>query len=97
MRLLIDQVCSEEEVLLNIPFGYLSVFICYLCLDDAIRHRVQERLPNSDLLPLFDAVQEFSRYHKAIENNLATDSFVDHQLSFADRVQRVLTDLKQAN
>lgn len=44
-------------------------------------------------MPLFETVEEFSRYHKVIEKDIDADGFLDHQMSFADRVQNLLHDL----
>ena len=83
---------SEEEITSNVPFGYLSVMLCNLCLYAQARSQVEARLPGQSLIPLLDAVAEFLRYHKAIDKAMNDEAILDGKVGFVDRVQTLLNE-----
>lgn len=74
----------------NVPFGYLSVLICFLCLAPAAQSQAESRLPDRSMVSLLDAVEEFLKYHKVIDTAINDDGSVNGQPGFADRVQALL-------
>lgn len=86
---------SEREASLNVAFGYLSVLLSYLCLNETVRFMVSSQLQGGSLKQLLDAVQEFLHYHREIDANIhKPEKGVDVQADFIDRLQRLIDGLK---
>lgn len=69
----------------------------WLCLNPAIKARVSDRLPGNSLKQLLDAVEEFLRYHRRVDQViLRDDGEHDARDSFIGRLQSHVDDLKKA-
>ena len=69
----------------------------WLCLNPAIKARVSGRLPGNSLKQLLDAVEEFLRYHRRVDQVvLRGDGEDDARASFVGRLQSHVDDLKKA-
>lgn len=66
----------------------MTVLLCYLCLNKAVREAAEERLPGQTLTPLLDAMEEFLQYHRQIERDR------DLPAEFASRLQALADRLK---
>lgn len=76
-------------------FGYLSVLLSYLCVNQEIRLRVSSRLQGRTLNQLLDAVDEFLHYHRQIDEEIyQDDGEMDVRAGFIDRLQRLVNELK---
>ena len=75
----------------------MSVLLAWLCLNPAIKARVSGRLPENSLKRLLDAVDEFLRYHRRVDQViLRGDGEDDARTSFVGRLQSHVDDLKKA-
>lgn len=76
-------------------FGYLSVLLSYLCVNQEVRLRVSSRLQGRTLKQLLDAVDEFLHYHRQIDEDIyQDDGEMDVRAGFIDRLQRMVNELK---
>lgn len=64
------QANSVAQTHSNVVFGYLSVLLSTLALDDEIRARIRAALPGSGLERLFSTVEEFLLYHRKVEEEI---------------------------
>lgn len=78
--------------MLIVPFGYLSVLLCILCMNENIQSTVSAQLPGRSLKLLLDTVEEFLLYHKQIDCGTHTDD--DLGIGFIGRLQGVVDKLK---
>lgn len=86
---------SEREASLNVAFGYLSVLLCYLCLNKTVRFMVSSQLQGGSLKQLLDAVREFLSYHREIDADIHQDEEgVEAKADFVARLQRLIEELK---
>ena len=69
----------------------------WLCLNPAIKVRVSDRLPGNSLKQLLDAVEEFLRYHRRVDQVILRDDGEDDARdSFVGRLQSHVDNLKKA-
>lgn len=91
-----SQVYSEEETTSNVAFGYLSVLLIYLTVDDEARQMVASQLDGRSLLPLLGVVEEFLQYHRQIDEECNVDEGdVDFKTSFVGRLENVLDRVRR--
>ena len=75
----------------------MSVLLGWLCLDPAIKARVSDRLPGNSLKQLLDAVEEFLRYNRSVDQAIVgADREDDARATFIGRLQSHVDDLKKA-
>ncbi|PGH16906.1 hypothetical protein AJ80_05050 [Polytolypa hystricis UAMH7299] len=90
------QVTSEAHSVVqtqsNVAFGYISVLLSTLSLDDDVRSGLKGALPGKNLHTLFATVEEFLQYHRKVEEELQDESMV----GFTSRLQGVLNRIKRA-
>ena len=71
------------------------MLLCWLCLDSAIKTRVSDRLPGNSLKQLLDAVEEFLRYHRSVDQAIVgADGEDDARAIFIGRLQNLVDNLK---
>ncbi len=76
-------------------FGYLSVLISYLCIDDTIRDKVGSNLQGSTLKQLLDSVEEFMHYHTQVDDEVPQQELeLDGKANFLRRLRSVIHELK---
>lgn len=76
-------------------FGYVSVLLSYLCINEAVRQKVSARLQGGTLGPLLDAVEEFLQYHRQIDDGVRRDDGEEEvRAGFVGRLQGVVDNLK---
>ena len=76
-------------------FGYLSVLLSLLSLCQVIKERVCSQLQGGTLEQLLDAVNEFIKYHRQVEDEIyQVDRDVDLRAGFIDRLQMVVERLQ---
>lgn len=74
----------------------MSVLLGWLCLDPAIKARISDRLPGNSLKQLLDAIEEFLRYHRRVDQAIVRgDSEDNARLSFVGRLQCHVDDLRK--
>ena len=77
--------------------GWVSVLLSWLCLDPGIKARVSGRLPGNSLKQLLDAVEEFLRYHRRVDQViLQGDGEDDAKANIVGRLQSHVDDLRKA-
>lgn len=68
----------------------------WLCLDPAIKARIDSRLPGNSLKQLLDAIDEFLQYHRRIDQVIIrADGEGDARASFVGRLQSHVDNLKK--
>ena len=74
----------------------MSVLLGWLCLNPAIKARISDRLPGNSLKQLLDAVEEFLRYHRRVDQAITRGDGEDEaKASFVGRLQSHVDDLKK--
>ncbi|MCJ1433797.1 hypothetical protein MMC27_003162 [Xylographa pallens] len=92
----ISEVTSEKEIRFNVPFGYLSILLSFLCLSASIRQRIRSRLRGQMLSTIFSAAEEFLQYHRQITDEIPeAEEGDDLKANFVSRVQSVVDRLKR--
>ncbi|KAL8798140.1 MAG: hypothetical protein Q9182_006919 [Xanthomendoza sp. 2 TL-2023] len=95
-REVVAKVYSEEETSSNVAFGYLSVLLSYLCVEDHARRMVEHELPGGKLQSLLDTVEEFLHYHRQIDEDMEVDDGeIGVKASFIGRLERTVSILRQ--
>lgn len=75
-------------------FGYLSVLISYLCIDEMTRDKVSSSLQGKTLKQLLDSVEEFMHYHTQVDDVPQGGLDFDDKTNFLHRLHSVINDLK---
>ena len=75
-------------------FGYLSVFISYLCVDESTRDKVSSSLRGRTFKQLLDSVEEFMHYHTQVDDVSQGGLDIDDKTNFLRRLRSVINDLK---
>ncbi len=89
---------SEQETSSNVAFGYLSVLLCYLCLNDVVRAQISSHLEGGTLKQLLDAVDEFLSFHRKVDEEITrSDGEVDFRAGFISRLQSVIDGLRPSH
>ena len=79
-------------------FGYLSVLLSYLCIEEHSRQMIAKRLDDESLRPLLDAVEEFLQYHRQIDQELVlTEGEMDLKATFVSRLEKVVDRMKSVS
>ncbi|KAK2799072.1 hypothetical protein FQN51_007179 [Onygenales sp. PD_10] len=93
----IFQADSVVQTHSNVAFGYLSVLLSTVCLDDEPRTHVKKSLHSRNLNRLLTAVEEFLHYHRKVEKELQdTNSEYESVAGFTSRLQGIVDRIKQA-
>ena len=97
-RLTWNQASSVEQTTSLVAFGYLSVLLCNLCMDEPIRLRVRGLLQGGTLQPLLLFVGEFLDHFRRSEELEFKPDEDDRKMksNFVDRFEGVLDTLRQA-
>ncbi|KAG0648430.1 Wings apart [Hyphodiscus hymeniophilus] len=85
---------SLEDNHKNIPFGYLSVLLGYLCLSPTILERVRNQLEGKTLKPLLASIEEFIGHHKTVDDLYATEDGHSPNSAFTERLEALVSILK---
>ncbi|KAL9611308.1 MAG: hypothetical protein Q9167_004032 [Letrouitia subvulpina] len=84
----------EKSISFNIPFGYLSVLLCFMCVSGNARELLRYRFDDHVLRDLHDAAEEFLQYHRQVDEEALGSGEVDMKLSFIGRLQQVVETMK---
>lgn len=84
---------------MNVAFGYLSVFISYLCIDESIRDKVSASLKGQAFAQLLNSVEEFMHYHAQLDEAPPQGSPQgrfdnENKANFLHRLRSVVNDLR---
>ncbi|KAK2797748.1 hypothetical protein FQN50_009077 [Emmonsiellopsis sp. PD_5] len=91
------QADSVVQTHSNVAFGYLSVLLSTVCLDDEPRTHVKKSLHSRNLNRLLTAVEEFLHYHRKVEKELQdTNGEYESVAGFTSRLQGIVDRIKQA-
>ncbi|OJD23763.1 hypothetical protein ACJ73_04881 [Blastomyces percursus] len=81
----------------NVAFGYLSVLLSTVCLDDEARLHVRNSLPGRSIGRVLATVEEFLHYHRKVEKELQIGGREHESVSgFTCRLQSIVDRIKQA-
>lgn len=91
------QADSVVQTHSNVAFGYLSVLLCTLSLDDDVRSHLRTALRGKNLGRLLSIVEEFLHYHRKVEEELKEPSpESDSRLGFTSRLQGIVDRIRDA-
>lgn len=92
-----DQASSVEQTSSLVAFGYLSVLLCNVCMEQQIRLLVRRLLKGGTLQPLLLFVEEFlEHFRRAEELESKQDDEHTMKSGFVGRFERVLNVLREA-
>jgi hypothetical protein len=89
------QAISMEESQSSVAIGYLSVLLGNLCLNESIRTRVREQLPDRRLTALVDKVKEFVRVHEHANRKAKQYEGEEGQETWRNYTARIMLVVKQ--
>lgn len=79
----------------NVAFGYLSVLLSTLCLDDEARSHLRRSLPGKNLDRLLATVDEFLRHYRKVEEELHNPQpQEDPMAEFTSRLQGIVNRIR---
>src|SRR5438046_2467471 len=87
------QASSLEQSHALVTFGYLSMLICTLCLDDDIRSKVRRGMKGRSLYPLILTVEEFLHHFRTVEQVMVEDEASNN---FTERFGQIVNQLREA-
>lgn len=73
-----------EKSQLNVAFGYLSVLLGYMSLFDGVRQRFSSMHKAGNLMPLLEAIREFTVYNRAAANAMSQDGAEQPSASYSN-------------
>ncbi|KAI4729636.1 hypothetical protein E4T49_02456 [Aureobasidium sp. EXF-10728] len=84
---------SEEEMQANIPYAWLSVLLGYICLDEAVRARVNDWLPGENGSVLVDAVEGIALMSQQVDSQAAEEKG-EISSGFTQKLQALVARLR---
>lgn len=91
------QADSVVQTHSNVAFGYLSVLLSTLCLDDEVRTQVRGQLPGNSLRRLLGVVEEFLHYYRKVDEELRDPVVEEDAMSgFTSRLQGIVDRIRAA-
>ncbi|KAI4215041.1 MAG: hypothetical protein LQ351_002355 [Letrouitia transgressa] len=91
---LLRQDYLEKSISFNVPFGYLSVLLCFVCVSGNAQELLHYRFEDQVLRDLHDAAEEFLHYHRQIDEEALGSGEVDMKHDFISRLQQVVETIK---
>ena len=79
----------------NVVVGYLAVLLLALCLNTDARLQVQKSLHPEGLITLVSIVNEFSQYHRKVEEEPIPFAARDEACSFHVRLQDLVSRIQR--
>ncbi|KAL1958320.1 hypothetical protein VTO42DRAFT_4637 [Malbranchea cinnamomea] len=94
----VSKAKSVAETHFNVVFGYLSVLLSTLALDDEVRSHMRATLAGPGLARLLSTVEEFLHYHRKVEEEIrdAEREEEDAMVGFTARLQSIVDRIRQA-
>lgn len=87
------QASSLEQTHALVTFGYLSMLICTLCLDEDIRNYVRMGMKSRSLHPLLVTVEEFLNHFRTVEQVMVEEEASNN---FTERFGGIVKELRKA-
>ena len=87
------QASSLEQSHALVTFGYLSMLVCTLCLDDDIRKCVRASMKSRSLHPLIVTVEEFLNHFRTVEQVMVEEEASNN---FTERFGGIVKELREA-
>ncbi|WEW56302.1 hypothetical protein PRK78_001745 [Emydomyces testavorans] len=93
----ISEADSVVQTHSNVAFGYLSVLLSTLCLDDDVRSHVRGQLRGNNLGRLLVIMDEFLHYYRKVEEELKDSALEEDAMSgFTSRLQSIVDRIREA-
>lgn len=83
------------DVQRNIAYGYLSVFLGFLCLRPDINGCIRAGWPSRSLRPLVASIEEFVSYHEKADELWEDDMGHNPTAGLTQRLQHMVGRLKK--
>jgi hypothetical protein len=75
----------------NVAFGYLSILLCTLCIEDEGYGVVKAAMNGVGMEKLLATVEEFLHYHRKVDEELHQSQSLKE---FTSRLQRILNQVR---
>ncbi|EER27525.1 hypothetical protein CPC735_028610 [Coccidioides posadasii C735 delta SOWgp] len=93
----VSEADSVVQTHSNVAFGYLSVLLSTLCLDDEVRTQVRRKMRGNNLSRLLAIVEEFLHYHRKVEEELKDPVLEEDAMAgFTSRLQSIVERIHEA-
>lgn len=80
----------------NVAFGYLSILLCTLSLDESVRARLRHSLCGNGLSRVLATAEEFLQYHRKVEDELRSLGGEQDQVAgFTSRLQGLVERIRR--
>ncbi|KAJ9304773.1 hypothetical protein DTO217A2_5739 [Paecilomyces variotii] len=80
----------------NVAFGYLSILLCTLSLDESVRARLRRSLCGNGLSRVLATAEEFLQYHRKVEDELRSLGGEQDQVAgFTSRLQGLVERIRR--
>lgn len=86
-----------EKTRFNVVLGYLSVFLCTLCLDKSVRRHLNTAFQGKGVDQLLATVEEFLKYYRKVEEDIKDASgHQDPMTTFIARLQGIVNRVRDS-
>ncbi|EFW22824.1 conserved hypothetical protein [Coccidioides posadasii str. Silveira] len=93
----VSEADSVVQTHSNVAFGYLSVLLSTLCLDDEVRTQVRRKMRGNNLSRLLAIVEEFLHYYRKVEEELKDPVLEEDAMAgFTSRLQSIVERIREA-
>ena len=75
-----------------VAFGYLSVLLCTMCVDQASLQAIRSKLPGAEVRPLRQSLQDFLQHFRKIEEEVDVEYH-----DFTARFERILSRMDETS
>lgn len=80
----------------NVAFGYLSILLCTLSLDENVRTHLKHSLRGNGLARVLATAEEFLQYHRKVEDELRSLGEEQDQVTgFTSRLQGLVERIRR--
>ncbi|KAI5299684.1 accessory factor associated with RNA polymerase II [Ascosphaera pollenicola] len=91
------QADNVEKTRFNVVLGYLSVFLCTLCLDESVRRHLNTAFQGKGVNQLLATVEEFLKYYRKVEEDIRdANGHQDPMTIFIARLQGIVDRVRDS-
>ncbi|KAI1908209.1 hypothetical protein LOZ61_005678 [Ophidiomyces ophidiicola] len=92
----ISEADSVVQTHSNVAFGYLSVLLSTLCLEDDVRNQVRSQMRGNNIGRLLSIVDEFLHYYRKVDEELDGPVLEEDTVSdFTARLQSIVDRIRE--
>ncbi|KAI5285653.1 hypothetical protein KEM54_000395 [Ascosphaera aggregata] len=88
---------NVEKTRFNVVLGYLSVFLCTLCLDQSMRRHLNIAFQGKGVEHLLATVEEFLKYYRKVEEDISDGNGLQGPMAtFITRLQGIVNRVRDS-